>query len=316
MLISKCPLRVSLSGGSTDSPLFIKKYGVGKVISFTPNLYTYSTFHQDVNGFNNYDKKYVVSYSRFERCSKIQQIHNEVVRVVLDFFDVPPIKVSLDSDIFSFGSGLASSSSYILNLIQGVNSLYRFNMSTEEICRLAFTLESRVNPLTGYQDPFGCGIGGFKFMEFDAQNNFQVTFLPTDIFDNFDFYLVYTNLKRESTDILKSLNLDAAYPLLDQVDDMKSALISKDYERVFRVLNKSWDIKKTSSNQILQSTSLLEMDRFLAKNVNIKAHKLCGAGGGGYFLVVADKNIQIKLDKSYPYIRIKMDNTGLSSISL
>ena len=316
MVTSKCPLRVSLSGGSTDSPLFVKKYGVGKVISFTPNLYTYSTFHQDVNGFNNYDKKYVVSYSRFERCSKIQQIHNEVVRVVLDFFDVPPIKVSLDSDIFSFGSGLASSSSYILNLIQGINFLYRFNMSTEEICRLAFTLESRVNPLTGYQDPFGCGIGGFKLMEFDSQNNFQVTFLPTDIFDKFDFYLVYTNLKRESTHILKSLNLDAAYPLLDQVDDMKSALISKDYKRVFHVLNKSWDIKKTTSSQILQSTSLLEMDRFLAKNVNIKAHKLCGAGGGGYFLVISDKNTQIKLDKPYPYIRINTDNTGLSSISL
>ena len=213
MITSKCPLRVSLSGGSTDSPLFVKKYGTGKVISFTPNLYTYSTFHQDVNGFNNYDKKYVVSYSRFERCSKIQQIHNEVVRVVLDFFDVPPIKVSLDSDIFSFGSGLASSSSYILNLIQGINFLYRFNMSTEEICRLAFTLESRVNPLTGYQDPFGCGIGGFKLMEFDSQNNFQVTFLPTDIFDKFDFYLVYLylfyfqflNLKNEADYLIEFL---------------------------------------------------------------------------------------------------------------
>jgi len=316
MVISKCPLRISLSGGSTDSPLFIKKYGIGKVISFTPNLYTYSTFHQDVNGFNNYDKKYVVSYSKFERCSKIQQIRNDVVRVVLDFFNVPPIKVSLNSDVFSFGSGLASSSSYILNLIQGINFLYRFNMSAEEICRLAFTLESRINPLTGYQDPFGCGIGGFKLMEFDAQNNFQVTFLPTDIFDKFNFYLVYTNLKRESTNILKSLNLDAAYPLLDQVDDMKSALISKDYEKVFYVLNKSWAIKKTTSSQILQSTALLEMDHLLANNINIKAHKLCGAGGGGYFLVISDKNTPIKFDKVHPYIRIKTDNKGLSSISL
>jgi len=315
MVTSKCPLRVSLCGGSTDSPLFIKKYRTGKVISFTPNLYTYSTFHQDVNGFNNYDKKYVVSYSKFERCSKIQQIRNDVVRVVLDFFNIPPIKVSLDSDVFSFGSGLASSSSYILNLIQGINLLYRFNMSTEEICRVAFTLESKVNPLTGYQDPFGCGIGGFKFMEFDAQNNFQVTFLPTDIFDRFDFYLVYTNLKRESTNILKSLNLDAAQPLLDQVDDMKSALINKDYKRVFYTLNKSWEIKKNTSSQILKSAALLEMDDLLAKSINIRAHKLCGAGGGGYFLVISDKNTQIKLDKIYPYIRIKIDNKGLSSIS-
>ena len=316
MVISKCPLRISLSGGSTDSPLFVKKHGIGKVISFTPDLYTYSTFHQDVNGFNNYDKKYVVSYSKFERCSKIQQIHNDVVRVVLDFFNIPPIKISLDSDIFSFGSGLASSSSYILNLIQGINFLYRFNMSAEEICRLAFTLESKINPLTGYQDPFGCGIGGFKLMEFDAQNNFQVTFLPTDIFDKFDFYLVYTNIKRESTSILKSLNLNAAQPLLGQVDDMKSALISKDYEKVFHTLNKSWEIKKNTSRQILQSSALLKMDQLLANNIDIKAHKLCGAGGGGYFLIICDKTSQIKFDKTHPYIRINIDNEGLSSTNI
>ena len=57
------------------------------------------------------------------------------------------------------------------------------------------------------------------------------------------------------------------------------------------------------------------MDDLLAKSINIRAHKLCGAGGGGYFLVISDKNTQIKLDKIYPYIRIKIDNKGLSSIS-
>ena len=117
MVISKCPLRVSLCGGITDSPLFIKEYKIGKVINFTPNLYTYATFHKDVNGFNNYTKKYIVSYSKFESCAQTKDIKNDVVRVVLDFFDVNPLKVSLDADVFSFGSGLASSSSYILNLI-------------------------------------------------------------------------------------------------------------------------------------------------------------------------------------------------------
>ena len=41
MIVSKCPLRVSLVGGSTDLQSFIDKYGYGQVISFPISLYTY-----------------------------------------------------------------------------------------------------------------------------------------------------------------------------------------------------------------------------------------------------------------------------------
>ena len=311
MVISKCPLRVSLCGGITDSPLFIKRYNIGKVITFTPNLYTYTTFHKDVNGFNNYTKKYIASYSKFEACTQIKDIKNDVVRVVLDFFAVNPLKVSLDADVFSFGSGLASSSSYILNLISGINSLYGFGMNVEQVCQLAFKLESQINPLTGYQDPYGCGIGGFKLMEFDDQNNFKITRLPTRIFDEFDFYLVYTNIQRESTKILQSVDVSTAYTLLKEVDHMHNAIVKNQYEDVFSTLNRSWTIKKQTSDQIVDNATLLKLDALLEQNNDVRAHKLCGAGGGGYFLVIANKNKKINLDNSYPYIRITTDHTGL-----
>ena len=51
-VISSCPLRVSLFGGSTDNPYFVEKYGKGAVISFTSNLKTYITLHQDQLGYN------------------------------------------------------------------------------------------------------------------------------------------------------------------------------------------------------------------------------------------------------------------------
>ena len=50
MIISSCPLRVSLFGGSTDNPFFVKKYGYGSIISFI-NLKTYVTIGQDKFGF-------------------------------------------------------------------------------------------------------------------------------------------------------------------------------------------------------------------------------------------------------------------------
>ena len=47
MLIASCPLRISLFGGSTDNPYFVKEYGYGAVISFTCDLKTYVTISQD-----------------------------------------------------------------------------------------------------------------------------------------------------------------------------------------------------------------------------------------------------------------------------
>lgn len=316
MVISKCPFRVSLSGGSTDSPAFIDKYGEGKVISFTPDLYTYSTLHEDVNGFNNHRKKYLISYTAFESCDNINQIKNDVVRIVLDFFNVKPLKVSLHADVFSFGSGLASSSSYILNLVSGINSLYGFKMTQENICQIAHKLESKINPLTGYQDPFGCGIGGFKMMHFDNNNNFQVTKLPISIFRYFDFYLIYTNIQRESTKILQSLDLSAAKPLLKEVNRMQEALLTNNYNEVFTCINRSWAIKKETSPEITGSEPLRNLDSSLNKNKLVKAHKLCGAGGGGYFLAITEKNKKIKLDNRHPYIKINTDPTGVMSQNL
>ena len=61
MIISSCPLRISLVGGSTDHPLFLKKYKRGSVISFPSNLRVYVTLHKDVGGINGVDKKFIIN---------------------------------------------------------------------------------------------------------------------------------------------------------------------------------------------------------------------------------------------------------------
>ena len=118
MYVASCPLRVSLFGGSTDNPYFVEKYGRGSVISFTSNLKTYITLHEDKMGFNTDGRKYIGNYSRREETEYIDDIQNELVRIVLNHFDVHPISVTMKSDAYSQGSGLASSSSYIISLIK------------------------------------------------------------------------------------------------------------------------------------------------------------------------------------------------------
>ena len=40
-------------------------------------------------------------------------------------------------------------------------------LTNVEICELSYKLELKSNMYAGYQDPYGCGIGGFKKMEFE-----------------------------------------------------------------------------------------------------------------------------------------------------
>ena len=107
MYIASCPLRVSLFGGSTDNPFFVDKYRRGSVISFTSNLKTYITLHEDKLGYNVEGGKYIVNYSKREETKHIGDIQNDPVRVVLNHFGCYPISISMTSDAYSQGSGLA-----------------------------------------------------------------------------------------------------------------------------------------------------------------------------------------------------------------
>jgi len=310
MFVASCPLRVSLFGGSTDNPYFVEKYGYGSVISFACNLKTYITLHKDKIGYNMQGNKYIVNYSKREETEFIKDIQNELVRIVLDYFKVPPINVSMTSDSYSQGSGLASSSSYIISLIKSISIFNDLQMTNIEICELAYQLELEMNPYCGYQDPYGCGIGGFKRMEFNKGGIVKYDFLPTKFFKLYDAYLVFTGVTRNSKNILKDVtdNIDKSKPLLATVDKAYDALLQKDYCKFLNYLNKSWIQKKKTSSTITESSTIKEIDEQLNENETVLAHKLCGAGNGGFFLVFSEKD---SLTILYQSVKIDVEPNGV-----
>tara|TARA_B100000085_G_scaffold46812_2_gene40042 strand:- start:1708 stop:2655 length:948 start_codon:yes stop_codon:yes gene_type:complete len=304
MLISSCPLRVSLFGGSTDNPFFVEKYGQGSVISFTSNLKTYITLHQDQLGYNAESSKYIINYSKREEVQHIQDIKNELVRVVLDHFNCNPMNISMTSDAYSQGSGLASSSSYIISLIKSISMFNGLSMTDVEICKLAYKLELKMNPYCGYQDPYGCGIGGFKKIDFYRGGIVKYDFLSTDLFKYYDMALVFTGVTRNSRGVLKSVtdNLDKAVPLMGTVEKAYDALLDEDYPEFLELLNLSWDQKKKTTSHITENKVIRTMDKTLEESDTVIAHKLCGAGNGGFFLVFSKKN-----DLNIPYDSVKIN---------
>jgi len=315
MILASCPLRISLFGGSTDNPYFVERYGYGSVISFTCNLKTYVTISQDKFGFNRDQHKYIINYSIREEVSTIQEIKNDVVRVVLEYFEMPPVQVTLTSDAYSQGSGLASSSSYIISLIKACILFLDIDMTDIEICKLAYELELKFNPYCGYQDPYGCGIGGFKKIEFLKGGIVKYDFLSTKLFNFYDTHLVFTGVTRNSKNILKDItnNIEKAKPLLGTLDKAYSTILQDDYGKFLNYLNKSWIQKKKTSSTIVENNSIKEMDEFLSENDSVISHKLCGAGNGGFFLVFSERD---SLTIPYQSVKMGVTSNGVSGIKI
>lgn len=315
MYTASCPLRVSLFGGSTDNPYFIEKYGFGSVISFSCNLKTYITLHEDKFGYNMQAHKYIVNYSKREETEFIGDIQNELVRIVLNYFGCAPLTVSMTSDAYSQGSGLASSSSYIISLIKCISMFKNLHLTDIEICELAFKLEQEMNPYCGYQDPYGCGIGGFKKIDFEKGDIIKYDFLSTDLFKHYDVHLVFTGVTRNSKNVLKEVtaNIDKSLPLLKTVDDAYDALKCKNYPKFLELLNHSWQQKKQTSSLITENEQIKIIDNVLMENDEVIAHKLCGAGNGGFFLVFSESN---NLKIPYESIKIEVESNGVSGYKI
>ena len=303
MIYASCPLRISLFGGSTDNPYFVEKYGYGSVISFTCDLKTYVTISQDKIGFNKEKHKYIINYSRREEVSKVEDIQNEVVRTVLDYFKMPPVQVTLTSDAYSQGSGLASSSSYTISLIKACCLFLNIPIKEHDACKLAYKLERTYNPYCGYQDPYGCGIGGFKRIEFMGNNRVKYEYLPTDLFNHYDTHLVFTGVTRNSKKILKNIteNLEKVKPVLDTVESAHESLLQKKYDIFLGFMEQAWIEKKRTSDSITENKKIKRIDEILNKNESVISHKLCGAGNGGFFLTFSKKN-----SLTIPYHSVKI----------
>lgn len=311
MIISSCPLRISLVGGSTDNPRFIEKYNTGAVISFPSNLRTYTVIHQDVFGANSLDHNYVINYSKQESVKNICDIQNTLIRHCFKYLNVDKIHCTLTSDIYSTGSGLAASSAYLLSLIKAIYELNNKSISEFEVCKIAEEIEKDFNPLVGQQDFYG-SIGGLKKISFYKNEDPSIKFLSTSIFNYMDIFLIYTGIVRNSTQIIETIDIDKSLILLNDVIDLEESIKTCNISKFNEVINRSWENKKNTSNYICENKSLVELDKKIKEDDDILSHKLCGAGNGGYFLIFTNKNKEDEIYLKYKNVKkIEISESGI-----
>ena len=314
MIIAKCPLRIGLVGGSSDLQAYIDTHGIGAAINFSVDLYTYATLSKDVRGLNTIENRYIVGYSKREETTSISDIKNDVVREVFNRFNTPPCTTMLTADVYSSGSGLASSSSYMISLIAATRALQSNPATQYRMCHEAMFLERSFNPLLGWQDTFGCGLPGLKHLQFCKGLPPKLENLNTEIFNGLEIYLYPTGVSRSSTKILKTIKVPPTTELVDLVVDMSSAIRKEDISLFSKIMKEGWEMKKASSKMILENAKVRSIDEELTASSSVLCHKLCGAGNGGFFLFFKHKGKSMKIPNEA--IKVDIDYSGVRAIRL
>ena len=258
MIHISTPLRICLLGGSTDNPHFISKYNKSHIISFTSNYKTHVSLSKPDN---DPVKNYYINGFTSQKTKHRENIKNDLVFMVFEHFNIPPVYLSMTSDIQSNGCGLASSSSFLISLIQACCKFTQTTMSQYEIGKLALQI-------------------------------YDIQYVANELRQYYNFDLIPTGVNRFSMKILEDIskNVDKILPLYDLSLHGLELLRRQEYKQFIQCINENWKIKKSTSKLITQNKKVRDLDEFCEKRDEILAHKLLGAGNGGFFLVVTRKN--------------------------
>lgn len=308
LIISRTPLRVSFFGGGTDYPEYFSRHR-GAVVGMAIDRYVHIAA---VRLMNILDYKYRLSYSRVETAGKADLIEHPVVRESLKYFKV---KDALDINIFAdlpARTGLGSSSSFTVGFVNLLYALRGKTLTKLELSRQATFVERELlRERVGVQDQLHASFGGINRFDFHQGRThirpIQLTSACQEALTG-SMFLVYTGLSRFASETLtqqmaatKEGKLDSELGhLLALADQCVDVLEGEDPDRMIRdfgaMMHDGWMTKKKLSPCV----SNVEIDRIYDQCMDAGAigGKLCGAGNGGFLLVVVPPGCRLSfLDK-------------------
>src|SRR3990172_3932727 len=290
MIITRTPFRVSFVGGGSDLRDFYSKNGYGAVVSTAIDRYMYIVIHPY------FHDKIRVKYSKTEDVETVEEIEHPIVRECLR-----KVQIGTGIEIASFadvpaGTGLGSSSSFTVGLL---NALYAYKgkiVPKERIAREACEIEIDIlkEPI-GKQDQYAAAYGNINYIRFNRDETVDVSpILLTDAskqgLEN-NLCLYYIGGKRKAGGILheqkKNISDNTIYQNLRTMtalsEELRDALQREEIGAVGNLLHKGWLLKKDLANGISNE----EIDGLYNKALQNGAAggKLLGAGGTGFLLL-------------------------------
>jgi D-glycero-alpha-D-manno-heptose-7-phosphate kinase len=325
MIISKTPYRISFFGGGTDYPEWYLKYG-GQVLSATINKYCYITCRYLPPFFPH---KHRIVYSEIENVKNLNQINHPSVKAVLKKFKINQgLEIHYDGDLPA-RSGLGSSSSFTVGLINALSTLLGSNLSKKKLALGALEIEQDIlKEQVGSQDQIAAAYGGLNCIKFNKNKTFSVKPLVISKYKkkNLENHIVlcFTGISRLAPSVAsqKLLNISSKTKKFEKIKYFTKEgikILQNDKYTISdfgKLLTESWEIKKSLADIVSNS----EIDKIFNEGIRNSAigGKLLGAGAGGFlmFLVPPEKkSLFIKRMKKYICLPIKFDNFGSSLLN-
>ncbi len=295
MIITRTPFRLTLGGGGTDFPSFYQQEG-GFVLAVGIDKYMYLSVNTPI-----VDDFIRVCYSKTEIHDSVDEIQHPLAKEALRFFKISNgIEIVSIADIPA-GTGLGSSSCYLVGLLNGLHTLTQALVSRQELAEEACHIELDIlrKPI-GKQDQFMASYGGLTQLEIDIAGNVKATrlCLHDDVVRELEsnILLFYTGGLRDATTILAKQDsaarrkdsqvLGSLREIKDIGIEIRDSIARGNLLRFGKLLDVHWQAKKRLSDGITDAN----IDRWyeIAKQNGAAGGKISGAGGGGFLMVYCE----------------------------
>ena len=296
MIISQTPLRISLVGGGTDLKDYWK-IEEGKVLSSAIDKYVYVIIKE------RFDDMIYINYSKKIITDAVNKISHELVRETMIKTGVDKaVEITMLADIPSEGSGLGSSSSITVGLLNALYAYQGEQVTAERLAQEACEIEIDIlkKPI-GKQDQYIAAYGGLREITFCKNGTVDINKINISNDNKLHFgsniLLFYTNITRKSETILTQQKKDIAKKidilrkLKSYVPEVKNILENGlSLDNLGYILNDAWIEKRKLCSNITTD----KIDEMYNKAISAGAlgGKIAGAGGGGFLLLFVPREMQ------------------------
>lgn len=295
MIVSQTPLRMSFVGGGSDLPAFYREHG-GAVLSTAIDKYVYVSINRKFDG----DIR--LAYSKTEEVKSVDDIEHELVKSAFQMLGLRGgVEITTTADIPSRGTGLGSSSTFTVGLINVLNAYQGRHVSAEDLARGSCEIEiDRCGQPIGKQDQYAAAFGGFNLIEFHPDERVSVSpvVMKRDLRALLEQRVVvfFTGITRSASAILASQSAETASSGAKQAALKRMAALAYELRDEFsrghidsfgEILQENWSLKKSLATGVSSSTIDDWYDRAMGSGA--LGGKLLGAGKGGFLMFYAPK---------------------------
>lgn len=288
MIIVQTPLRLSFLGGGTDFEDFYKLNGGGAVLSTGIDKHVFVIVKE------RFDDMIYLNYSKKEIVEDVDSVQHELIREAMRATGVERgVEITTLADVPSEGTGLGSSSSITVGLLQALHTYQGETVTAEELARQACRIEIDIlgKPI-GKQDQYIAAYGNMRLITF-RRNGIEPRKIAISEEGkralNENLLLFYTGRTRQATHILaeQKAGIGARTQVLNEMArlafEARDSLVCGALHEFGELLDRGWQLKK----QLASGISGEEIDEIYRAAIRAGAigGKVAGAGGGGFLLL-------------------------------